>query len=161
MELRTVGYDSDDALLLTAEVQREYQRRYEGEGDSGPITAEEFVPPGGLFVVAYDDDGRPVAMGGWRRSGRVGELKRMYVRESHRGRGIARVLLAHLERTAAEAGITRLILVTGLAQPEAISLYRSAGYADIAKTGFYAEYADSVHLGRDLVRADDAASTRD
>jgi GNAT superfamily N-acetyltransferase len=137
-------------VLLTAEVQREYQRRYGDAGDASPIDAAEFVTPHGLFVVVLDD-GAPVGMGGWRRyDDGIGELKRMYVRESARGRGIARQLLAHLESTAAEAGIRRLVLETGVAQPEAIALYRSAGYVDVPSFGYYVDHDDSVHLGKTL-----------
>jgi GNAT superfamily N-acetyltransferase len=143
-------------VLLTAEVQLEYVRRYDSPvGDSAPIDASEFVPPNGLFVVGLDD-GVPVAMGGWRRYGPdgdtvgVGELKRMYVRESARGRGISRLLLAHLEHSALAAGITRLVLETGTEQPEAIALYRSCGYVDVEPFGHYVGYDDSVHLGKNL-----------
>ena len=106
-------------------------------------------------MVVYDDE-QPIGMGGWRRYGKdgdsveVGEIRRMYVRESARGQGIARLLLAHLEDTAVAAGVTRLVLETGLAQPEAIGLYRSAGYVDVEPFGHYVGYADSVHLGRTL-----------
>ena len=127
-------------------------RRYDvEEGDSSPIDAAEFVEPNGVFVVVHDD-GVPVGMGGWRRYGTdgVGEIKRMYVRESARGRGISRLLLAHLERMAVDAGIRQLVLETGLAQPEAIALYRSSGYVDVEPFGHYVEYADSVHLGKSL-----------
>ncbi len=146
--------------MLTAEVQREYQRRYEGDQDSSPITAGEFEPPNGLFVVLYDD-GVPVGMGGWRKYGDDGEIKRMYVRESARGRGLARILLAHLERTAVEAGIRRFVLETGLGQPEAIAMYRSSGYDEVTPFGHYVDYADSVHLGRDLPATADDASRPD
>ena len=44
----------------------------------------------------------------------------------------------------------KLILETGLAQPEAIELYRTAGYVDIPAFGFYAEEELSVHLGKIL-----------
>lgn len=133
-------------------------RRYtDGEGDSSPIDTAEFVDPHGMFVIVYDD-GEAVGMGGWRRHGTDGggEIKRMFVRESARGRGVARLLLAHLERTAVEAGIRRFVLETGLAQPEAIALYRSSGYVDVPPFGHYADHDDSVHLGRDLSRADSA-----
>ena len=144
--------------MLTAEVQREYQRRYEDDdGDTSPIDADEFVAPNGLFVVIYDD-GVPIGMGGWRRYGDDGdgEIKRMFVRESARGHGVARLLLAHLERTATASGISRLVLETGLAQPEAVGLYRSSGYTDIPPFGHYVGEPLSVHLGRDLSRADSA-----
>jgi GNAT superfamily N-acetyltransferase len=135
-------------------------RRYgDAEGDSSPIDAAEFMDPNGVFVVVHDD-GVPIGMGGWRRYGTdgVGEIRRMYVRESARGRGIARLLLAHLERTAVEAGIRRLVLETGTAQPEAIGLYRSSGYVDVEPFGHYVGYSDSVHLGRDLPATPDETS---
>ena len=140
-----------------------YQRRYDdGEGDTSPIDAAEFVAADGLFVVVYDD-GVPIGMGGWRRLGDdgTGELKRMFVRDSARGRGVARQLLAHLERTAVEAGIRRLVLETGLAQPEAVGLYRSSGYTDVPPFGFYVGEPLSVHLGRDLPATNDDATRHD
>lgn len=138
---------------MTAEVQAEYSRRYGGEGDVSPIDAAEFSPPDGGFFVLYVDD-VPAAMGGWRRGGPRGdtdaEIKRMFVRETHQRRGLARAVLAHLERDAAAQGITRLVLETGTAQPEAIALYRSSGYVDEPSFGFYAGYDDSVHLAKPL-----------
>lgn len=147
-------YDSADAALLTAEVQEEYVRRYGGDGDTAPVDTSEFDGPNGRFFMVYVDD-VPAAMGGWRRHAPLAEwedaeIKRMYVRPAYQGRGLARMILAELERTAAEGGITRLILETGLAQPEAIALYRSAGYVDVPSFGYYAAEPDSVHLGKPL-----------
>jgi GNAT superfamily N-acetyltransferase len=129
-------------------VQKEYVRRY-GGFDESPIDTTEFAAPGGRFVMAYVDD-EPAAMGGWRRHGTEAEIKRMYVRPAYQRQGLARAVLAELERSAAEAGITTLILETGDAQPEAIALYRSAGYVDIEAFGFYAHEEISVHLGKVL-----------
>jgi GNAT superfamily N-acetyltransferase len=134
-------------------VQAEYARRYGGEGDISPIDLHQFDPPNGYFAMIYVDD-VPAAMGGWRRGGPAGEtdaeIKRMYVRPAFARRGLARTVLAELERSAAAAGITRLVLETGTAQPEAIALYLSSGYAEVAKFGFYAAYDDSVHLAKSL-----------
>lgn len=150
-ELRVAAYDGDDARLLTAEVQAEYARRYGGEGDTAPIDTSEFDGPDGAFFMVYVRD-EPAAMGGWRRHGDGGdaEIKRMYVRPRHQRLGIARAILAHLEATASAAGFTRMILETGLAQPEAIGLYRSAGYDDIEPFGYYADSPESVPLGKSL-----------
>jgi GNAT superfamily N-acetyltransferase len=156
LDLRAVSYASDDAQLLTAEVQAEYRRRYGGDGDVAPIDVHQFDAPDGHFVMAYVDD-VPAAMGGWRRGGpdgpSDGEIKRMYVRPAFARRGLARAILAELEHSAAAAGITRLVLETGTAQPEAIALYDSSGYATIPAFGFYADYDDSVHLGKPLMPA--------
>ncbi len=59
-------------------------------------------------------------------------------------------MLAELERTASEAGARRMVLETGQPQPEAIALYRSAGYDDMESFGYYSAYDDSVHLGKPL-----------
>jgi ribosomal protein S18 acetylase RimI-like enzyme len=46
-------------------------------------------------------------------------------------------VLAELERLAREAGYRRVVLETGMRQPEAIELYVSAGYTPIAGFGHY------------------------
>ncbi|GAA1169657.1 GNAT superfamily N-acetyltransferase [Kitasatospora gansuensis] len=156
MEIRTTGYGHPDAEKLAAEVQQEYVQRY-GEADLTVMHPDHFEPPAGLFVVGYLDD-VPVACGGWRvkqagpddvRDGDA-ELKRMYVSESARGRGLARTVLRHLEQAAAEAGLTRLILETGTEQPEAIALYGSEGYLPITKFGYYKDSPESLCFGKSL-----------
>ena len=151
--LDVVRYDDPRVVLLTAEVQAEYGVRYGGDGDVSPMDAAEFAPPAGLFLLATLD-GEPVAMGGWRRGGpqpNDAEIKRMYVRARHRQGGWARRVLAELERTAALAGVRRLVLGTGIKQPEAIALYRSCGYTDIPGFGHYADAPDAVHLAKQMV----------
>jgi GNAT superfamily N-acetyltransferase len=144
--------DHPDAVALTAEVQDEYVQRY-GAPDEGSIQVDEFVPPRGVFVIGYVQ-GRAVAMGGWRTHDRpdlaAAEIKRMYVRAEARGRGYGRAVLAYLEDSAVAAGQNRLLLETGLGQPEAIALYRNAGYSDVAPFGHYARSPLAVHLAKVL-----------
>lgn len=151
-ELHVVRYDDPRVVTLTAEVQAEYGVRYGGDGDVSPMDAAEFATPLGLFLLATSD-AESVAMGGWRHGGPLpgdAELKRMYVRLAHRTSGWARRVLAELEWTAADAGVSRLVLGTGIKQPEAIALYRSCGYTDIPGFGTYADAPDAVHLGKTL-----------
>lgn len=150
MRIEQVAYDHPDAATLIAEVQQEYVVRYGGE-DGSPVDPAEFAEPKGLFLVGYADGGpMPLACGGWRSHGTDAEIKRMYVRSFARRGGLARQMLAELERSAAAAGHERMILETGQMQPEAIALYRSVGYGDIAAFGHYAEAPLSVHLGKPL-----------
>jgi putative acetyltransferase len=105
----------------------------------------------GQVTVVHDDirylvavvDGRVVACGGLQAldDGAV-ELKRMYVRPSYRGRGIARQLIVALEEVALGAGHRVLRLETGAYLPAAIGLYRSAGYQPI---GVYGEYVGNPY----------------
>jgi GNAT superfamily N-acetyltransferase len=150
MRIEAVSYSHPDAVALVAEVQQEYVARY-GNVDKTPVSDDEFSPPLGLFLVGYFSS-VAVACGGWRaHSGTdAAEIKRMFVRDSHRGRGFARAMIAALERTAAEAGFKRMVLNTGLKQPEAVALYRSAGYTDTEPFGYYASAPLSVHLAKPL-----------
>lgn len=150
MRIEIRGYDHADSMTLIAEVQQEYVVRYGGP-DESPVDPAEFAPPQGLFLVGYADVGdgeRAVASGGWRGHGADAEIKRMYVTPAARGKGYARAMLAELESTALRAGHSRVILETGLRQPEAVALYRSAGYGEVPAFGHYAEAELSVHLGK-------------
>ena len=148
MLIKQVGYADPDASRLIAAVQQEYVVRYGGQ-DGTPVDPAEFTPPAGIFLIGYED-GEPVASGGWRSHGTDAEIKRMYVAPAVRHRGLARQLLAELERTAAAAGHRRAILESGSAQPEAVVLYRSAGYTPIAPFGHYATARGAIHLGKPL-----------
>lgn len=143
-----------DAARLVEEVQQEYVARYGGR-DETPLEPTYFEPPDGAFFVGYLDD-RPVATGAWRRrhdvavdgTAEAAEIKRMYVAAGARRRGLARAMLAHLEQTARQAGAEVMILETGLGQPEAIALYESSGYTQVA---CYGHYKDSP-LARSFAR---------
>lgn len=143
-EIRRVGFDHPDAAALVAEIQQLYVARY-GSTDDDPTEAAMFRPPGGAFFVGYVD-GVPVATGAWRAcdavalgAERTAEIKRMYVTPAHQRRGLARAMLAHLEREARAAAYDAVVLSTGPQQPEGIALYRSSGYTDIPPFGYYGE----------------------
>jgi GNAT superfamily N-acetyltransferase len=146
VRIDVVAYDHPDAAELIAEVQQEYTDRY-GSQDSSPVDPAEFTPPRGVFLVGYVN-GEPVACGGWRADGAGAEIKRMYVARAARRSGLARAMLAELERTALAAGHQRVILETGGRLPEAVALYRSAGYTPVAPFGYYVDAPTSIHLGK-------------
>jgi GNAT superfamily N-acetyltransferase len=141
----------DDPVVkdLIELIQGEYVVRYGGPDDA-PIDAEEFAPPRGLFLLATID-GEPAGCGGWRDlgDGRA-EIKRMFTVAAFRNRGVARAVLAELERTAAAAGIRDMVLETGSVQPEAIALYLSTGYDPIDGFGYYAGAPLSRAYGKRL-----------
>jgi GNAT superfamily N-acetyltransferase len=145
MNIRRVSFDHPDAVKLNDQVQAEYAARYDDEGDVTPLAPAMFEPPLGLYIIAYDERDLPMATGGWRSqdendegySDGDAEIKRMYVIPEARGNGLARRILAALEDDARAAGRTRMVLETGLKQPEAIALYTSSGYEPCPKFGHY------------------------
>lgn len=159
IQITPVPYDHPDAVKLSDQVQLEYQLRYDDpDGDATFLDPAMFAPPQGLYLLAYDAAGAPVASGGWRSQERNdegywdgdAELKRMYVIPEARGLGLARRILAALEDDARAAGRTRMVLETGDRQPEAIALYLSAGYAPSAKFGHYRFHDSSRCMSKPL-----------
>ncbi|MCX4511422.1 GNAT family N-acetyltransferase [Streptomyces sp. NBC_01619] len=158
MDIRPTLFDHPDAVKLNDQVQLEYAARYGDEGDATPLDASMFTPPRGLYLLAYDGLGRPVATGGWRSQDENdegyangdAELKRMYVVPEARGLGLARSILAALEEDARAAGRLRMVLETGTAQPEAIALYTSSGYEPCVKFGHYRAYENSRCFAKPL-----------
>ncbi|GAA0654310.1 GNAT family N-acetyltransferase [Streptomyces thermocarboxydovorans] len=160
MDIRRVPFDHPDAVKLNDEVQAEYHIRYGDGGDATPLDPADFTPPNGIYLLAYDENGTPVASGGWRardandegnRDGDA-ELKRMYVIEQMRGRGLARRILAALEEDARAAGRVRMVLETGTKQPEAIALYTSSGYEPCEPFGYYRFHKESRCFAKPLQR---------
>lgn len=141
MELQDLGYDHLVVRELETQVQAEYVRRYGGPDETVMDPATFTGPLRGAFLVLWVD-GIPVAMGGIRAHDDDAEIKRMYVPDSQRGKGYARVMLAALEDAARSTGYARIILETGTEQPEAIALYQSSGYTAISGFGYY---KDSPH----------------
>jgi GNAT superfamily N-acetyltransferase len=158
MDIRRVPFDHPDAVKLNDQVQAEYHLRYGDGGDATPLDPSDFDPPNGVYLIAYDETGTPVATGGWRCQDTNGEgnhdgdaeLKRMYVIDAMRGRGLARRMLATLEEDARAAGRRRMVLETGTEQPEAIALYTSSGYEPCGKFGYYRHFESSRCFAKTL-----------
>ncbi len=74
-------------------------------------------------LVRYDDN--------------TAEIKRMFVDAGARGLRLGKRLLDTLEDEARSLGIAAIRLETGIYQPEAIGLYRTAGYVEIEPFGSY------------------------
>jgi GNAT superfamily N-acetyltransferase len=99
-----------------------------GAPSAGP---DDFGPPGGSFLVGYED-GAAICCGGIKQLPDAAcEIKRMYVVPEARGRGVAKELLVALEDEARALGYTVARLDTGPQQPYAERMYRDAGYAAI------------------------------
>ncbi len=132
----------------------EMKARY---GDDAPYGSAH-VPAGvgensGRFVVVTNN-GEPIACAGLRMlQSDIFEIKAMFVAPDARRTGVGRALLKHMEQLAVSLGAHTVRLNTGANQPEALQLYRNAGYTDVAayNDNAYANYwlQKSVTLGRD------------
>lgn len=104
------------------------------------MTVEEMALPDTTVFVARDA-GLAVACGALKlHQGRVGEVKRMYTRPSHRGRKIGAAMMTRIEGLARAEGITRLVIETGDRHPAAWAVYERAGFT---RCGPVLDYPDS------------------
>ena len=84
-----------------------------------------------VTLLAIEADCTPLAHVALRDLGGEWEVKRLFVDNEARGRGIGQRLMSDLEGWARDRGAKRLILQTGDRQPEAVALYERAGYERI------------------------------
>ncbi|CAM5313507.1 GNAT family N-acetyltransferase [Streptomyces atroolivaceus] len=130
-------WDHPDALALRRRMDAELRPRYapfdaERAGRrAGPPNAREIA----VTWLAYEGAG-PLATASLRLLHRsdgadLYEVKRVYVHDEHRGRGLARAALDAVETSARALGVARLFLQTGKLQPEAIGLYERQGWRRI------------------------------
>ena len=126
---------SPEARACMAAYFAELGERFDGGFDPGaslPATDTDLAEPSGLLLLARLH-GEPVGCGALKFHGtEPAELKRMWVANRARGLGLGRRLLAELENQARRHGVTVVRLETNQALTEAITLYRSAGYAEVS-----------------------------
>jgi putative acetyltransferase len=151
IDARPAPLDAPLSRQLIAALDAELSARYpEAGANHFRLDPEEVAPGRGVFLIAFDGD-TPIGCGAIRRlDAGTAELKRMYVVPAHRGRGVGHLLVDALEEHARDLGITRLVLETGLRQPEAVALYERAGFAVIPPFGEYLDSPHSLCMGKSL-----------
>jgi GNAT superfamily N-acetyltransferase len=94
------------------------------------------------IVIAYSNN-EPIGCGAIREyAPDTVEVKRVFVSEKERKKGIAFMIMDELEKWTKELGFKRCILETGEKLPEALRFYEKKGYTKIPNYGQY-EYLDS------------------
>lgn len=92
---------------------------------------DKFYPPDGRLLLA-DSDNQVAGIACLRKiKNDICEVKRMYVRDAFRGKGIGRMLLDELIEAAKESGYPRVRLDSARFMNAAHSLYRSSGFQEI------------------------------
>jgi putative acetyltransferase len=101
---------TDEVRALIGELDRILSAEYTPEQRHGLALDAIFKPDIRFFLARLN--GTAVGCGGVAFFAEFAEVKRMYVRDVARGRGVAQALLARIEREAREAGFVLLKLVS-------------------------------------------------
>jgi putative acetyltransferase len=127
VSLELAAAPTHDVRALVAELEDELAQDYPPEQRHGLALDALFQPHIRFFVARQG--GAALACGGVALLGGFAEVKRMYVRPSARGLGLADALMARIAETALAEGRTILRLETGNRALAAIGFYRRSGFA--------------------------------
>ena len=115
----------------TAELNRRSDRSFD-PSVGATARPEEVRPPAGCFFVAYLH-GEPIGCGAVKHHADApAEIKRMWIAPQARGLGLGRRLLQTLESCARDAGASVARIETNSDLTEALALYTSAGWSEVA-----------------------------
>ncbi len=94
--------------------------------------------------VAYSDS-LPIGCIAYRKKAdEIGEVKRLYIKNEYRGKGISKELLKTIEHYAKEQGCNTLFLDTRITLEPAVSIYRSYGFNIIFQQGLYIQMEKKI-----------------
>ncbi len=158
LSLRHVDWEDPDAVALRYAMWRDIEVRYPeivADTPGGFRVDDPRQGVGTISTVIADLDGVAVGCASLRSAKAgypegSGELKKLWVDDAARGVGAARALLAAIEDDARAAGMTNIVLQTGIRQPEAVTLYLATGYRPIVPFGSYTDDFLSLLFGKHL-----------
>jgi putative acetyltransferase len=131
---RTTSVDPDFHLLVKL-LDKDLWTRYPHE--QATYDKHNKIENNNTVVVVYNNE-IPAGCGCFKKiDDDIVEIKRMFVKDDQRGKGISKMIMQELEAWSKELHFTRMILETGFKQPEAIGLYKKCGYQQIENYGPY------------------------
>jgi putative acetyltransferase len=153
--VESVRSATDEVRTLVAELEDILLAEYPPEQRHGLPLDAIFRPNIRFFLARLNG---VAGCGGVQLFAEFAEVKRMYVRETFRGRGVAEALLARIEQETRTAGLVLLRLETGVRQIAALQFYKRAGFQIGPAFGAYATMAPqaiatSVFLQKQLESA--------
>jgi DNA-binding MarR family transcriptional regulator len=140
---------SPELATLVAELDTYLNRVCGSERNNGAPIETLFQGEVTMFVARHE--GRAIGCAGFEVTGNgFGEVKRMYVVPSYRGKNAGRLLLAQVENAAREAKVRVLQLETTELLPEALGLYKKMGFVPCEAFGLYVDRPINLYFEKIL-----------
>ncbi|KZN62413.1 hypothetical protein N473_19360 [Pseudoalteromonas luteoviolacea CPMOR-1] len=116
-----------------------------------PADANDLVPidevdNSNTYLIGHYHEEELVACGSYIVKQDYAELKRIYVKPSQRGKGLAKAIVQHLLTKAKIHGLKQVKLETGDQQHAAIKLYEALGFEFCDAFGQYNQEPSSVFM---------------
>jgi putative acetyltransferase len=151
MKIELLDPDDPEVQSMIAASDAYYVDLYPAE--SNHLESIDDLKQPNVILIGGRLDGKLVASGAaklMQDDGMYAEIKRLFVSDLYRGRGLSREIMQYLETELAARGVTLLRLETGTKQPEALGLYRRLGYVERGPFGTYRPDPLSVFMEKRL-----------
>lgn len=146
-DLRKVSYSHPDFLHLCEELDLFLNQAIGGEDKREKYKKYNHLDTLDYVIIAYDGQYAAGCAALRKYSETEIEVKRVFVRESYRGRHIGGHMLAHLIKHATETGFKYMLLETGAFLDASVRLYRRYGFEQIENYGDYKNMPESLCMG--------------
>ena len=125
-------FDKGKELFLEYTKSKKFDLSYQNfDTELNKINIQYSFPAGGLILI-QDNNNNYVGCGGIRKhKDSIAELKRMYIKPDHRGKGLGKKLLVFLIELVKKLGYKKIWLDTLESLKEATHIYRNFGFIQI------------------------------
>ncbi len=147
MDIEYLDPDSPEVQALLTVSDAYYVNLYPAE--SNHLESSDDLKKSNVLFVGCRIDGELVASGAakiMQDDGSYAEIKRVFVVDGHRGKGLSSQVMHFLETELQGRGVSLCRLETGVKQPEALGLYRKLGYLERGPFGSYKADPYSVFM---------------
>ncbi len=146
--MEIVQISTQKAKELMEAFERYHSSLYPAEGNHTD-SLESLSTQNAIFYGALEGE-NTLAIGALEMFKTYGEIKRVFVMEEHRGKGLAKMIMASLEHHLMEQSVRSAKLEIGILQYEALGLYRKLGYKECHAFGTYRPDPMSVFMTKSL-----------
>lgn len=121
----------------------------------GEENRAQYIPYNSLddihdVIVVYDRD-KAIGCASFKRyDDECAEVKRVFICDEYRGKGISKELMEKLENAARKEGYSYFVLESGEPLIAAMKLYRAIGYYLIPNYGQYVNMPESICMKKNL-----------
>ena len=152
MKYEEAGWDCKDFLLLSNELDEYLNGAIGGEEKREKYKGFNHLDTMDYVIIAYEEN-QPVGCGALRKYSEESiEVKRVFVREAYRKKGVAAGIMERLISKAKEQGYQNMILETGEFLPASVRLYTRFGFERIQNYGAYVNMKESLCMGLSLTK---------
>ncbi|MEH0022060.1 MAG: GNAT family acetyltransferase [Desulfobacter sp.] len=153
IRIEQVSPDAPDVLALIRSLDTYQESLYPSE--SNHLDGLDTLMQPNVIMMGAREGNVLAGIGAVKVMDGYGEIKRMYIPDEHRKKGLGGILLKTLEHLAVARGCACVRLETGIHQAAALALYRKAGFVDIPAFADYPDDPLSVFMEKTLPGLDD------